>query len=85
MRKISLDATLEGQQKTYNLDEIAESRRDSTSLQLNLQNWYWHPDADGDLEFHAFPNPPDLEVGQVWVSIRCNTLEELKSHYGGEK
>ena len=77
MRHINANAT---QGKEYDLDKIAESRRDNASLPLKLQNWYWHPEAlaEDDYKDHANPDPPNPEIGQVWVSIKCRSLDEMK-------
>lgn len=89
MRKIGVIAT-DGQE--YDLDKIAQSNRDNASLPIRLQNWYWHPEASGDYEEHANPDPSNPQVGQVWISIRCHTVNEMKDFidkqasiiYGGE-
>ena len=76
MRRIGVQGT---EEQTYDLDEINQSRRDNASLPLKLQNWYWHPEATGDWEEHANPDPVAPEVGQIWVSIRCKTVDEMKA------
>ena len=74
IEKIDIKAT-EGKQ--YDLDKIADSSRDNASLPITLQHWYWHPEATGDWELHANPNPLEPEVGMVWISVKCRTVDEM--------
>lgn len=79
-KRIKITAT-PGQ--TYNLDEILRYASDDPNKPIVLQKWYWCPEAADEYEIYSQPNPPDLSVGQIWISIKCKDMEELKSKIGG--
>ena len=71
-RSINLTGT---KGKEYNLDELQDknTRQDSNS-ELIVQIWKWNPNAEGA---HKYPNPPQLEIGQMWMS-KLVDLSELE-------
>lgn len=62
--------------KTYNLEEIAsQNTRNDSSQELILQIWYWCPDLP-ESNPHSKPNPPDLEIGQIWMSKKITKVKD---------
>lgn len=66
---------------TYDLDKISteNTRVDSTS-ELIVQIWYWNPngidsykDDQEKYEQHKKPNPPNVQLGQIWLSKHVPT------------
>lgn len=52
--------------KTYNLDEIStENTRTDSSKELVVEVWYWNPNLKNS---HKSPNPPNPEIGRIWLS-----------------
>ena len=52
--------------KEYDLDKLStEGTRTDTDSKLLVQVWKWNPAAEDD---HKYPNPSDLEDGQMWLS-----------------
>jgi len=52
--------------KTYDLEELDQKETRSNSNQgLVVQVWKWNPEFAGD---HSKPNPPNLVLGQIWLS-----------------
>lgn len=62
--------------KEYNLETLANSNtRGDSSKELLVQIWYWNPDGitfysnNPELfEQHKSPNPPNVKLGQMWLS-----------------
>lgn len=52
--------------KKYNLDEMTKDARVSDS-ELLVQVWKWNPNLPKENP-HSKPNPPDLQLGQMWLS-----------------
>ena len=64
MAKITISGTAG---KTYNLEEISKKDiRTDASSPLSVQIWYYSEySVDED---HKKPNPPNPEIGQIWLS-----------------
>ena len=62
--------------KKYDLDVLtSQDTRTSNKEELVVQVWYWNPkgiDAykSDEIKFaeHRNPNPPNPELGQIWLS-----------------
>lgn len=52
--------------KTYNLDELKKGGRTGEG-ELLVQIWKWNPDLPKSNP-HSKPNPPDVVLGQMWLS-----------------
>ena len=64
MAKVTISGTTG---KTYNLDTITkENTRTDSSSALTVQIWYWSPESL-DID-HQNPDPPNLVIGQIWLS-----------------
>ena len=64
MAKVTISGT---NGKTYNMDEITKNdTRTDGSSPLTVQIWYWSPDSL-DID-HKNPDPPNLVIGQIWLS-----------------
>ena len=61
------------QNKTYDLEELSTGSRTSET-ELRVHVWEWNPlgvkkyEGTADYEDHKSPNPPNLKVGQIWLS-----------------
>jgi hypothetical protein len=52
--------------KTYNLDDLQKDTRKGEG-ELLVQIWKWNPNLPKENP-HSQPNPPDLKLGQIWLS-----------------
>ena len=65
--------------KEYNLDELSSAgTRSSADEALKVQIWKWPPNLPAS-DSHSKPNPPNLQLGQIWMS-RLMTDEELAEY-----
>lgn len=58
---------------TYDLDEIESNNRLNSEKSLVVQVWRYNPKSKDSLK--KSPNPPNLKVGQIWLSKRDETIE----------
>lgn len=57
--------------KTYDLDELSSNSRVNSERDLVVQVWEWNANINSKNP-HSQPNPPDLEIGQIWLSKWLN-------------
>lgn len=72
--------------KTYDLDKLQSNNgRASSEEELLVQIWNWNPNLK---EPYNSPNPPDLKIGQIWMSklVKEGSAEyaALKKKVGGD-
>lgn len=72
--------------KKYDLDELKNTNtRTSKDESLVVQIWEWNPNLPGD---HGKPNPPSLEIGQIWLSklvaVDSEEYKKLLENYSPE-
>ena len=73
--------------REYDLEQISttNTRTDATQA-LVVQIWHWNPNGiesykndQTKYEAHKKPNPPDLKLGQIWLSkyVPTDFIEEV--------
>lgn len=74
MGKKTLSANIVGTAgTTYDLDELEKDSRTNSEKSLVVQVWKYNPDSK-NLEKRS-PNPPNLKLGQIWVSVKDSSIE----------
>lgn len=57
--------------ETYDLNKISsEDTRTNREEKLVVQVWEWNPKGIKGKEGSKFSNPPETEIGQIWLSKR---------------
>jgi len=69
MAKKTIGANIQGTPgTTYDLDEIQSDSRLNSDKSLVVQVWAYDPNSSDPVK--RSPNPPNLKVGQIWLSKR---------------
>jgi len=69
MPKKTFGANIQGTPgTTYDLDEIQADSRTNSDKSLVVQVWNYNPNSDDPTK--RSPNPPNLKIGQIWLSKR---------------
>ena len=79
MGKKTIGVNLVGTQNTtYDLDEIQSDSRTNSEKPLFLHIWKYNPGLDLNTTNNPerrFPNPPNLKVGQIWMSVLDESIK----------
>ena len=74
MGKKTLSANIVGTAgTTYDLDELEKDSRTNSEKSLVLQVWKYNPDSKDPAK--QKPNPPQLKIGQIWISQKDPSIE----------
>lgn len=55
----------------YDLDELEQDNRLNSKRSLVVQVWKYNPNSLNEKK--KSPNPPDLQLGQIWLSRRVDS------------
>ena len=74
MAKKTLSANIVGTAgTTYDLDELEKNSRTNSEKSLVVQVWKYNPSSNDPQK--RLPNPPNLKIGQIWVSQKDAGIE----------
>ena len=71
MAKKTISANIVGTPGThYDLDELEKNSRTNSEKTLVVQVWKYNPKSEDETK--RSPNPPNLKIGQIWLSKRVD-------------
>lgn len=71
MAKKTIGVNIQGTPSTtYDLDEIQADSRLNSEKSLVVQVWNYNPNSSDSSK--KSPNPPNLKIGQIWLSKRSD-------------